>query len=882
MKLKNFSIIAACMTLLASCSDDPLVKPIPVVPGSQVSFSVITENNNSRTYYAYPENAGGIGSGVTDDKTTSWKLFWTNGDRVNIVSPNLGSSASTYKITVPAASADNPGSNQATDITTIDAHGIQWGDVTPTEEMPVRFYSVFPASYKISFGELGETVTNEMSKSSDAPAQTATASADLHIRRNQIIMFTAGDTHPDARIGMPIDRASNTNPEACQNNPDAIMYAQTMQTTGGNVQLKYVPLSTVLHVVIEDITGGSNQTGVATGTRQDSAFVYGFRLTAPETVQLAGDFKAVFDINCENEPTITRSPKTGDNEIYITTLDDISGRYMSVTTNDIRKVEFNVFIVPQDNLDINGWTLEIETDYGDYTTTLTSGNENGGVLKKGQIQYMPLSTIKLSDHPYELQPESWLSEIPDNVYATELTLPGAWYCTTEDYQGSGVTVESLYNAGVRAFSLETRTSRTNTSTTIIPNYTPSSIVVSGTQDQAGNYGTGGTAINTVIQSILQQVVNTPQEFSVLVLSYADGGDYAQNDTDHNYWVEGLENEINTALDKTYTPTSGGVAKSGKDLVFGYNDGMTLTPQTTVGDLRGKLLIKINMDDRFKAAYNQNINAVFAQTSYKWVKQVGGINTNYTPLMSHGYWNSWSPYVSDAEPGYAQNIEFDWSNIDDMLMSHQDGVHFAYTNANRTYHIDEGSTDTIPPSSVDIATSYERERSIATLVNTSDSIYNVGAHNVWFQIGAGGVRAENSTDKTLPNAGKHIAVHLNQFFYNLINAKINRNCPSPLGLVLCNFITQNVEVTDDTGWRWGYLGQILVGGGTIGGTYENSFDGTKLIKVIMQMNNEFYLQRDPNWVPSSGSGSGTTTQSVKSASPNHSSGFSAPSGSWEAI
>lgn len=834
------------MAMLAGCSDERLISNEPVVPGSEVRFTLGLEHG-SRTYYAYPENAGGIGVDNTTSQT--WALFWTNGDRVNIFSPDLASPSSPYRITVPEDQSQ--GYNYATGITSINANGIQWGDTQPSEETPVRFYSVFPQNYKVSFGELGQTVENSMEKTGETGTPVR---ANLHIRRNQIVMFTKIDTHEDARIGMPIDRASNTDVNACQNNPDAIMYAQTRQTAGGDVKLQYKPLSTVLHIKVADITGGS---------RGDSATVYGFRIEAPSGVQLAGDFTATFNADCETDPEIAGNRQTGDNVIEVSTLNDISGHYLTVTTGDERAVEFNVFIVPQENLNVDGWTLTCRTDYGDFTTTLSSGTGQGasGALKPGQIHNMPLAAIDVKNGNYDLTPEKWMEDIPDNVYVTELTIPGAWYATTAAYQGSGVTVDSLYKAGVRAFSLETRSSGMAWNDN--PG-TPAQVVVSGTQSNqsAGSGCYGGTAISTVITSILNQVKSTPNEFAVLLLSYADGGDNGHRQTDYDFWLGGVQAQIQTAIESV-----------GGEYVFGYSDGKTFGPSTTVGDVRGKLIIKVNMDERFKGTTlpTTGFPVVLAYTSYKWVKGGGEedlpVDQRNLPLMSHGRWIS--EWNASTDFTNLSGADWSWTNISNTLSAHQDGLHFAYTNANRTFHLEDTDTVTTNPQ---IPTSVERQKSISTLVNTSQTIYQSGAHNVWFQIGAGGTLATDTTSATLTRGAEHVAVHFNQFFYNLIRAKIDRNSPSPLGIVLCNYISRNVAATTTT---TGWLGNVTVNGTAVGGDYENEFNGTKLIEQILLMNNLFYLQRDPNWSPDTGSGEAQ----VQSASPNHASGFKASPGTW---
>lgn len=861
MKLQHLSIIAGCLTLLAGCVDENLSKPEPVVPGSEVSFTLGLDKT-TRTIYSPEENEQG-----------AWPIYWVDGDRVNIVSPDLDSPASPYRISV-----DGNEQNYANGITTINANGIQWGDKQPTADKPIKFYSVYPQKYNLSFGDQAQVKENTLVKG-EATSNTP-VTANLSIRRDQINMFRKVELldATDPWVGQPIDRASNEDLSLCQQNPDAIMYAQKKQETGGDVLLQYKPLSTALHIKIEDINGFDN-------VEQDSITIFSFKLTAPETTKLTGDFTAIFNADCESKPEITYNPSTSDNVITVSTITNVAGRYLRVSKSTHRSLEFNIFVVPQttETIDVNGWKLELRTDHGDFETGLVISDDGNGVLQPGMMHKLNLTAVTGPSN-YELTPESWMEDIPDNVYATELTLPGAWYATDSEYQGSGVTIASLYQKGVRSFAVETKSwCATNSST-------PTGVCLSGTgTGTSGNHnggygnsvGTTATRLSSTIQSLLEQVAKTPNEFSVLVLSYASEGDGGKRDVDHNYWLEGVQLELNNAI--TAAKNSG--VTNVENIIFGYN-GDELTPNTVVGDVRGKLLIKLNMDERFQNATRPtgNFPVAAAYASYTWDSTLTPDQIN-KPLMSHGFWglNNWFGSIDWTLPTDQReyNIPFDWTSdtaLEDKLKQDPEALHFAYSNANRTYHLDQGVTT--PPEGYDktIPTSYNRQSAITALVDASYNIYNLGGHNIWFQMGAGGIRADSGTGSSTENGAAHFAVHFNQFFYKLIESKMNSDRPSPLGLVLCNYITQTATTSDDG--RWGWTGNgfdtIVTGGGTVGGDYTNSFDGNTLVNIILQFNNLFYLQRDPNWTPD---------KNVQSAAANYSSGMKvapASAGGWVAF
>jgi hypothetical protein len=286
-------------------------------------------------------------------------------------------------------------------------------------------------------------------------------------------------------------------------------------------------------------------------------------------------------------------------------------------------------------------------------------------------------------------------------------------------------------------------------------YEPSSIVISGTQDNAflgiGDYTTGGTKIREVIKSIADEVAET-DEFAVLVLSYADGGSDGQRAKDHNFFINGVKAEIE--------------ASEATNIYEGE-----ITSETITSEVIGQLIIKINVDEELsKSSYDNSSNVLFS-----YVPHMNQLTSDKysTPLFSKLYWKTWedSYETYTTEP----TKEFLW----------------CFSSANRT-HADGTGT-------YDIPTYSQRKAALNAMMGHSDEIYENSTHNVWFYFNAGGVEAESQGGSTKI---ANYAGNMNPWLLDVINRKTNGGTdedgnlvyskPSPLGIVMFN------QCTSDTG------------------------------------------------------------------------------------
>ncbi len=355
-------------------------------------------------------------------------------------------------------------------------------------------------------------------------------------------------------------------------------------------------------------------------------------------------------------------------------------------------------------------------------------------------------------------------------------MPGSWYSysnktdnsTASDiYQNTNISAQ--FDAGVRAFYIETKVGQTYDNG-LKPTVKRSTVVVSGTGVAYANGDALTTSvlnnnkarsINSAIIAIANKVKDT-KEFAVLTLAFADGGTFGVNETWRGAWIS----KIKDVLAET------DVANALNGVL--YTD--EITPETTVEQLRGKLVLKINIDDMYDSAEITNVDgsnfnaipALFSYTTYNWS------NDSYISTLK---WKG-KPTMQNT-----------------VISSNSDNFYWNYTVANRT----SSSTSEHPVLS-------DRKQAISQIILNSYNAHNEGKNNLWGMVGAGG--SLFSTLSSKDGDPSTVADTLNVHLAKVINEKVDAGEASPMGMVFVNFVT-------DT-------------------------EGQKLIESIIRMNSRFEL------------------------------------------
>ena len=698
--------------LASSCKD--MLNPEEIEkanPGDEVVFGAALPGNTKTVY--------------GEETKTGFPIYWVNGDKVRVASPQCLSGRNTAEYAVAVESTTQ---NYATSMTKTGDTGVQWGKAPAAD-----FYSIYPSSASTALKVSGNGVTTTLHVDATQFASTST-------KKNGTSEYFYAQP---AEMG------------------NVVMYAKTAGVTSGKtVELHYTPFSTVLEFEIK-------APSTNTGSQKSEITIQSLTLTAPTGTTIAGDFDFNFD-----GPSITPATTGGYNAITMHFLDN--NQYTTVLSTTKTTLKAKMCLMPVSGVEsIVGWTIAVNTSAGTFTKTIKNSDLTGKntALAPGQVHKIILPTLNYASQEWVYSLDSWIPTLPDytNIYLSELSLPGAWYAGSDEAYQATSNITTLWNAGVRAFAVECRTNSEYTNWHWTPNYI--CISGSGRNTTIGSAYEGGTNITTVLESIKTALASHQDEYAVLVLSYADGGSGGHRAEDHAYFLQGIANALSSYSDIVY---SGPITKN-----------------TTIGQVKGKIIVKVNID---KDITKGNYTAANALISYNpFLLQISTDAANFAhPYYSDLYWSGWADsYRTCAQVSTLTGIsaaeaasKFIW----------------VFSSANRT-QVNTGTNTTIP-------TYKNRQDALGAMMNFSKTVYERSNHNVWFYFNCGGTQATSSTSKS--PSPTNFASTMNSWLLNTINAKTN---PSPLGIVMFN------QCTGDNA----------------------TYHGEDIIRAIIEMNSKFYLK-----------------------------------------
>lgn len=727
MKTSRYIILSfAAVAIAASCKEELNPdKPINANPGDEVVFGAALPGKTKTVY--------------GEETSTGFPIYWVNGDKVRVASPQCMSGRNTAEYEVAVESATQ---NFATSLTKTGDAGVQWGDAEAAD-----FYSIYPSSASTKLEVSGKGVTTT-----------------LHVDATQFASTTDNGT---SYYAQPAEMGN------------VVMYAKTAGVESGKtVELHYTPFSTVLEFEI-------NAPSKPVADKQTEITIQSLTLTAPTGTTIAGNFGFTFPSGENTTPSI-EAAIGGSNAITMHFLHN--NQYTTVLSTTKTTLKAKMCLMPVSGVEnILGWTIAVNTSAGTFTKTIKDSDLTGKktALAPGKVHKIKLPTLNYASQEWVYKLDSWIPTLPDytNIYLSELSLPGAWYAgSDEDYQATS-NITNLWNAGVRAFAVECRTSSGHYSGT------PEYLCISGTgkNTSLADWYYGGTNITTVLASIKTALASHTDEYAVLVLSYADGGDDGHRAEDHAYFLQGVANALSGYTDIVY---SGPITKN-----------------TTIDDVKGKLIVKVNVDKNLTIG---NYTAANALISYNpFLLQISTDASTFAhPYYSDLYWSNWA----DANKTCAQVNTLTGISADEAASK----FIWVFSSANRTQN-DKGS--------LSYPTYTQRQTALKAMMDYSKRIYDASTHNVWFYFNCGGtlVTTNRWGNENKPSPTE-FAKTMNLWLKNTINAKTD---PSPLGIVMFN---------QCTGANATYYGEDI-------------------IKAIIEMNSKFYLKHAGT---SGGSTGGDTT------------------------
>lgn len=770
------SVAALC--LMAGCKESTIPGFTPK-EGEEVVFGIRT--NDTRTIY-----------GEYNDQTKSYPISWLAGDQVYVMSPQANVKEGQYQINLGDAESAAAGT-----LDKISAAGVQWGS-NPTGD----FYSVYPYSRV------------QMTNSTTNPTNRTVVMRMPHMQ-NDYIGNESGTykAYPDMSAAM--------------------MYANTQDVANGQpVTLLYTPFATALRFTLQGpstIVGGS-----ITG---DAVQIQNIRITAPANQQIAGNFTLTFPDGTE-APTVKLNSTT-DNVNYYNYVEIFSsyegsegGGYLTLKQNE--SIELNAFLMLDKATELgSGWSITVNCVGGkSFTKSLASSKT--ATLQPGQIHNLGLMPpLKIPGTISEWDTSNWMVNIPRNTYLSEISLPGSWNSLNKDFQynQNGVSsssafdsnatavLQAQYNAGCRAFHLDTRWQATTNWAGGAVDFKELGIANGGSNTNTVAQGSIGTTSGTVKSDgndggRVMTADNNPSFASALSTITAES-------KDDEYMIVFVSFAQDSKTRKSITwqqAVSNACAQNSKVIMA-----TSLNQNSVVGEVLGKVIVVIcDTDDPVSIANSpcfafkspMTLTQVMFDQDYLTSPLQYAVNTNssgISMLYSQVQITSSGSAGFSGDRGYAPTLDQRTDQLNNIL-------NYSLTNYGKTDY----------------------------------------AHNNWLYMGLGGYAQSSSSSSSSSKSYDKITETYTPWIYNKVMNMSAVPTSSqtkyyPVGIVLMNFVTGTSSLAT------GVDGQAVT--------------GQSAVKQILLLNSKYQKAYNPDWWDQTGGGT-TPAKSPADYSSSHTNGGNA--------
>lgn len=393
-KIYNYILVSVLAFASAGCINDEFYPDQPSAEaGDEVKFGLSLGDPKTRTIYGDETTIKVEQENGTTIEKTVFPIYWIDGDKVQVFSPQCleGKRTAEYKVVLPSG-VTNP--YYAEDLIPTGANGVQWGGNATAD-----FYSLYPSgSYTLSSdGTKAENITIGYTQSINVNGTTVKSDME-----------------------------------------DCLMYAKTTGVPKGQiVNLHYDPISTVVMLTLKV---AANETGTAA----DSFTIQSISLTAPDGTNIAG----TFSLNISNGTFGGFTEGKASNTITTQIVNSATGGYHTLSNG--QSVIVPLFLAPAAYQSVKDWKVEVVANGTTYTKTLGIDKK----LEPGQIHKITLPELKPATTDWDVS--KWMTYIPRNVYLSEVSIPGSWNTLNKEFQGSSPTISAQYVNGARAFHLDTR------------------------------------------------------------------------------------------------------------------------------------------------------------------------------------------------------------------------------------------------------------------------------------------------------------------------------------------------------------------------------------------------------------------------------------------
>ena len=424
MRLKTYFFAplfsATVLLALVGCSDDLNNKPTDRPEGNGIVFGANASyagDPDVRTAYGDYENDG-------SGNRISQEILWTEGDRVEIYSPQ---SPIGPKVEYGIANIDTQDEGNAYLAAMAGNEGLQWDYSGGVQD----FYAVYPSKASMSNQEM----------------------AERYVSFENGVLYGFIPTNQQHRIykgdnGWVAEPNMDWQYMAARINDFTV--PATDATDDGGISLKFQPLVTTLEITIKGPSSPLAQ----------------MNIYAPEGTTIMGRFKCDLTAGTwgadgtaagvNTGAPVCESAQTGTTTNYVTVnLYDENNTPLKL--EDGESITFNVFMLPVENLT----DLEIRiAGFNTASKTLQLDDATTGTKVTLSPHKKTCVTIKA---PQAIEgTNTWLEGLNDNVLLTQLSIPGtansfSYNYTSEQnadrYRTQSASIEEQWNAGIRCFEL---------------------------------------------------------------------------------------------------------------------------------------------------------------------------------------------------------------------------------------------------------------------------------------------------------------------------------------------------------------------------------------------------------------------------------------------
>lgn len=646
-----------------------------------------------------------------DKANNAFPIYWLQGDQVIVASPQCAITQGTYQVPDEANNKDYAG-----EFTKIGDAGVQWG-TTET----ANFYSIYPANANIHV--------------------SGTTFSGLHVSETQYntlaaIIGTATEESP--AVAMPADMK------------ECFMYARTENVyNGAVVDLGYSPLSTAIRIKVK---GPANNT-------EEKVQIQSIRLTAPAGVKLSGDFS----VSLDGATPVVNAASNASNSVEVRAYDPATQGYITLGQDQV--AELNLFVIPQSGTKItNEWKITVTTPTQTFTKSLGGTfSEGQGTLQMGKVHYLP-TLPALDVNSGEWDPANWMTNIPRNVYLSEISIPGSWNSLNTDFQDV-TDIATQYANGVRAFHLDTRWKTSNnpalgnTFTSTTPTGFELSVAIGG--DGNTNTYDSGKLMKPSVSSFsdyLSQITSKVQadEYMVVICTFAQGS--YNGSLCPSTWMVAIS-EVCAANANVY-------------------DAKNITPNTVVGDVLGKVIVIVNCESA--------ITGLTLPSDSKCFFTYMPLTLDKTTFTNKSY------------------------NTDLLYYGSKNSSEITFNNTHAQVSVADDETQTLPDNmdSRGYAPKLaDRETKLQNILNWSSNNYSQSnyAHNAWIYLGLGGycyyydkgIWGIGASWKVDSNSYNTVATRFNTWIDDKVKAMdAGTTKYYPVGIVLMNKVTNYSTVLKD--------------------------------------------------------------------------------------